>query len=130
LLEDKEKNTPNGECQTDILSFLLSTDFEEMGVFHGMQWDVGHPCSLPMEEKSLNITKRQPTNSTKCLAAHMGTSQASVHGTQQEQRFYPHHIHSVQESVPHDAPAMDFATDGGGPYVYSQGFIHRQSIFC
>jgi hypothetical protein len=111
LLEDTEKNTLTGECQIDILSFLLTTDFQHTGVFHGMQWNDGNPCSLPMEQKSLDITKRQPTNSTKHLAANKGTSQASVHCTQQQQ-FYPHCIHSVQELVPHDAAAMDFATVG------------------
>jgi hypothetical protein len=124
LLEDTEKNTPTGECHIDILSFSSTTDFHEIGVFHRMQWDAGHPYSKHMENKSPDITERQPTNSNKRLAAITGTSQASVHHTQQEQ-FHPNHIHSVQELAPHDAPARHkllstySATVGWRPYVYS-----------
>jgi hypothetical protein len=99
---DKYPNWSVPNCHTIV--FFLTTHFQVTGVFHGMQWDVGHPYSKHMEKKSLHIAERQPTKSNKRLAANMGTSQVSVHHTQQEQ-FYTFHIHSVQELLPHDASA-------------------------
>jgi hypothetical protein len=55
-----------------------------MGIFHLMRWDVGRSRSVPnarTAEQILEDNGRQPTVSTRRLAACKGSSHASVHLT-------------------------------------------------
>jgi hypothetical protein len=78
---------------------LLSVDcrLQKMGTFHGMWWHTGCPRPIHnayIKKQILEANARQPTISTRCLAAHTGTFHASVHCTLQEQWLYPCHIQS------------------------------------
>jgi hypothetical protein len=108
--------------------------FWEMGTFHGMQSDVGCPhsvCNVWLKKPVLKIIERQPTISTRHLAACTDTSHASVH----------YITRSVVVSISHSVCAsvstkqgicktwilsMDFIAVSWRPNDYSQGFIHRQ----
>jgi hypothetical protein len=56
-------------------------------------------------QQVLQVVEREPTLSTRLLVARVGTSHASGDRTLREEQLYHYHIQSVQELVPHDAPA-------------------------
>jgi hypothetical protein len=63
-----------------------------MKIFHGVQWDVGHPrfvWNAWLEEQILEVVERQPTINTRHLSTLMGTSHASARHKLQEQEMYP-----------------------------------------
>jgi hypothetical protein len=65
-----------------------------------------------MEGQILRAAGGQHSISTRGCAARTGISHASVHRKLQEQQLYRCHVQTLQELVPHDAPARREFSNG------------------
>jgi hypothetical protein len=102
-----------------------------MGTFHKTQWDTGCQHSLRnvwIKAQTLEVGE-DSLSSVPDILQFVWVSHILLY-TLQEQKLNAYHIQSLQELVPHNAPAryapsmVDFATVDRMPYVYSKRSIH------
>jgi hypothetical protein len=86
-----KRKIPPSDCATST--------YLPVGAFHGVWWDFGRPISVRnvrMKEQIPEAGEREPTISTRRLAAATNTSHASAHHKLQYQQLYPYHVQSVR----------------------------------